>query len=230
MNRRLPVIPPSKPFMMPKAIYDYLKSVQDLTKETPSSAVQNDKELMTVAEVQQIIEKKNVSIHMLQPRTMENGTPFIYPRYKNKKKPPETSYSISDYSKPKNKIRGRLSTFLHSEQNKRDIIKTESTAKETPISSSLYKLESNLAKQVLEITKKRSKFFQNLAFSSAFLSKVIEKDKNVNFLIPPEFQTPLIEQKDISDFPSTIHTYCRPYFKQKSAELKEAYQLLSENN
>ena len=68
---------------MPKAIHDYLKSVQELTRPTNNAG---DKELMTVAEVQNIIEKKYVSIHQLQPRTMENGTAFIYPRIKNRKK------------------------------------------------------------------------------------------------------------------------------------------------
>lgn len=220
MNRRLAVIPATRPFLMPKAIYEYLKSVQELTKE-PSNAVQNDKELMTVNEINEIINKKSVSIHKLKPRTMENGTPFIYPRQKAKKKVENFSYNSE---KPKIKAKVRLSTVFNPDQNRERKQKSEREEKENTLLS-IYKLESNFAKQVFEITRKKIKFFQNLAFSSVFLNKIIEKDKNISFMVPSEFRTPLIEQKDIQDFPANVEVYCRPYWKTPSESLKSAYFL-----
>ena len=182
---------------MPKSIHDYLKSVQELTRPTNNAG---DKELMTVAEVQNIIEKKYVSIHQLQPRTMENGTAFIYPRIKNRKKNLESvSFSVSESSKPKLKAKSVRRPSVTSETHKNEAKKEPE--KENSCFNSQYKLDDILAKQVFEISKKKTKFFQNLAFSSVFLNKIIEKDKNITFMVPPEFKTPLIEQKDIQDFP-----------------------------
>ena len=227
MNRRLPVIPSTRPFLMPKAIYEYLKSVQELTKE-PSTAVPNDKELMTVAEVNMIIEKQTVPVRNLQPRTMENGTPFIYPRYKNKRKPGDSiSVSISELPRHKIKAKIRPSTVFNQEYSKQTKAKNELEEKNDENTISVYKLDINFARQVLEITKKKIKFFQNLAFSSVFLSKVMGKDKHIQLMIPAEFTTPLIEQKDIQDFPIMIEFYCRPYWKPYPPDLKESFQLLA---
>ena len=226
MNRRLPVIPPTRPFLMPKAIYDYLKSVQELTKEH-SNAVPNDKELMTVAEINTLIEKQTVPIHKLQPRTMENGTPFIYPRYKNKKKAGDSvNFSISELPKQKAKIKTRPSTVFNPEYSKQIKARVEQEERKDDPNSG-YKLDVNFARQVLEITRKKIKFFQNLAFSSVFLNKIMEKDKHIHITIPVEFTTPLIEQKDIQDFPVIIEFYCRPYWKPNSINLQDSFNLLA---
>lgn len=88
INRRFPVIPNSRPFMVSKPIFEYLKSVQDLKKSHQSLGGNSaSRELMTQGEIQNIIEGNKVKIHSLEPRTMDNGTSFIYPRLKEKDKP-----------------------------------------------------------------------------------------------------------------------------------------------
>lgn len=220
MNRRFEVIPSIRPFLMQRPMYEYLKGVQELTRETPNNPSAN-KELMTLSEIQSIIEKKKVSIHKLQPRTMEGGTPFIYPRYKNKKKVHE-SLSVP-IPKQKHKIT-KSSALISNNDVKNDSIKATEEAKE--LISNNYKLDSSYARQVLEITHKRMKFFQSLAFSSAFLEKIIEKDKSINLMIPPEFLTPLIELKDTQDFPSDLELYSKHTAKNHGKELQELYSLL----
>lgn len=228
INRRFPVIPPVRPFLMPKAIYEYLRSVQEISREIPTNAAA-DKELMTMAEMQSIIENKQVLAKYLQPRTMENGTPFIYPRHKNKKKPSgslESYQSPEPRSKPRPKST-RITMFLP-DRSKLELAKHESDNKDQQIIDSIYKLDTVFAKQVLEHTKKKMKFFQNLAFSSTFLNKTIESQKNIHLMIPVELRTPLIEFKDMPDAPSTIEIFVKPLGKIKTPELKEYFDLAKE--
>ena len=223
MNRKLSGIPLTKPFMMSKAMHEKLRELQKFTRQLPNSSAV-EKEFMTVTEVQSILNKKSLPVRNLQPKTFENGVPFIYPKDIEKRKEAIENAANSSELKTRNRFR-RAGTIFVPDKSKPE--GKEKPLVKLPEEASIYKLDSAFAKQVLEMGKKKIKFFQNLAFSSAFLGKVMESQKAVNISIPAEFKTPLIEQKDLPDYPSLLEAYLKPYGKQAPDELAQAFQKLS---
>lgn len=217
MNRKFNGIPLTKPFMMSKVMHEKLRELQKFIAPS-TNAAPIEKEFMTVTEVETILNRKSVPVRRLQPRSFENGVPFMYPREIEKKKDVE-GLSVSEVKRSRHKS-ARAGTIFVSEKVK--IEKKVNSIEEV----SLFKLDSLFAKQVIELSKRKIKFFQNLAFSSAFLGKVIETNKSLNFNVPTEFKTPLIEQKDIPDYPSNLILYLRPYSNPISEEMKDAFKLI----
>jgi hypothetical protein len=222
MNRKFTGIPLTRPFMMSKVMHEKLRELQKFTRQLPTTAG-IEKEFMTVTEVQTILNKKSIPVRNLKPKTFENGVPLVNPKELERKKE-ALENAANSVNEAKNRGRFRRGTTFIPEKTK-----PESPVKNLTVTEevSIFKLDSAFARQVLELGKKKTKFFQNLAFSSVFLGKVIETHKNISFSIPAEFKTPLIEQKDLPDYPSQFEAYMRPFTKPIPEDLKSAFLKLT---
>ena len=231
LNRRFNVIPPVRPFLVSKPVYEYLKEVQEMnSKGVPKT----NPEMITRGEIDQILENQKVDMHLLNPRVMGKGTPLRPPRVREREKlqrrptnerRPTRSKSIM--VKPANKRTSRnLSTHY---RNKSDLISGSSgELKTVRIEHSAFNFENTFAKGLYSATRTKQSITQNVVFGKSLLGKVVTLEETLK---ETNFFPPLLNKEEMPDSPSEIPIFM-PFcpIDSPDADLSEASQNFSLKN